>query len=149
MIQEWARKLLTSDGRVNRLQYLGYHAVCYIMLLCAVLIGILVSVTLSPVLGTAATDTLLVGLAVAVLISYLYSQACITIKRLHDQNLSGWWYAGLLMITFSSGAFQESNPSLSAVLGMAALIANFALLIRPGTDGINRFDAVAEQSQQD
>ncbi len=51
----------------------------------------------------------------------------VAVRRLHDCNMSGWWYLGL------------SLASAVPVIGFLASIALFVLLVLPGTQGGNRF----------
>lgn len=49
------------------------------------------------------------------------------VRRLHDRNISGWWYLGLVVASFIP------------FLGIIAAIAFLVLMVLPGTDGPNRF----------
>lgn len=51
----------------------------------------------------------------------------VTVRRLHDRDMSGWWYLGL------------SVAGLLPVVGFLASIALFVLMVLPGTPGSNRF----------
>lgn len=57
----------------------------------------------------------------------LIPSIAVTVRRLHDRDMSGWWYLGLAV----AGAIP--------VIGFAASIALFVLMVLPGTDGDNRF----------
>ena len=54
----------------------------------------------------------------------------VTIRRLHDRNLSGWWYGGLLIASFI--------PILNIFAGIGMLVMLVVLML-DGTDGPNRF----------
>lgn len=54
----------------------------------------------------------------------------VTIRRLHDRNLSGWWYGGLLIASFI--------PILNIFAGIGMLVM-LVILMLDGTDGPNRF----------
>ena len=51
----------------------------------------------------------------------------VTVRRLHDRDLSGWWYLGFIV------------ASLVPLIGFIASIAFLVVLVLPGTEGPNRF----------
>jgi uncharacterized membrane protein YhaH (DUF805 family) len=51
----------------------------------------------------------------------------VVVRRLHDRNMSGWWYLGVILASFIP------------VVGGLAGIAMFVLFCLPGTPGPNRF----------
>lgn len=51
----------------------------------------------------------------------------VTVRRLHDRDMSGWWYLGFVVASFIP------------FVGFVAGIALFVLLVLPGTRGSNRF----------
>ncbi len=57
----------------------------------------------------------------------LIPSIAVTVRRLHDRDMSGWWYLGLVA------------ASAIPLVGFAASIALIVLLVLPGTDGGNRF----------
>ncbi|RPF72094.1 DUF805 domain-containing protein [Aurantiacibacter spongiae] len=62
---------------------------------------------------------------IAMFVPYL----AVTVRRLHDREMSGWWYGGLLIASF------VPFVNMVAWLGFLALIVVCAL---PGTAGPNR-----------
>ncbi len=69
-----------------------------------------------------------VGLLMAVWwVATLVPNVAVTVRRLHDRDMSGWWYLGFIIANFI--------PLLNLVAGVAFLV--IALL--PGTAGPNRF----------
>ena len=54
----------------------------------------------------------------------------VTVRRLHDRGLSGWWYAGLIILSFV--------PVIGA-LSFFGFIALLVVCILPGEDGPNRW----------
>jgi uncharacterized membrane protein YhaH (DUF805 family) len=57
----------------------------------------------------------------------LIPSIAVTVRRLHDRDMSGWWYLGLTV------------AGLLPVVGFLASIALFVLMVLPGTPGSNRF----------
>lgn len=51
----------------------------------------------------------------------------VTVRRLHDRDMSGWWYLGLAV------------AGLLPLVGFVASIALLVLMVLPGTAGSNRF----------
>lgn len=73
------------------------------------------------------------GLGLIVLaywLAVLIPGIAVTVRRLHDRELSGWWYGGLLIASFIP------IVNFFALLGFLVL---FVFLLLPGTRGPNRF----------
>lgn len=51
----------------------------------------------------------------------------VTVRRLHDRDMSGWWYLGFIV------------ASMIPFVGWIASIALLVILVLPGTPGSNRF----------
>lgn len=51
----------------------------------------------------------------------------VTVRRLHDRDMSGWWYLGMIVASFIP------------IVGLLASIAFLVLMFLPGTSGSNRF----------
>ncbi len=51
----------------------------------------------------------------------------VTIRRLHDRDMSGWWYLGFILL------------SMIPMVGFIASIAMLVIFFLPGTPGPNRF----------
>lgn len=66
--------------------------------------------------------------ALYVLAAFIPSIA-VTVRRLHDRDMSGWWYLGLAV------------AGLVPFVGFIANIALLVLFVLPGTPGSNRFGA--------
>ena len=60
-------------------------------------------------------------------LAVLVPSIALTVRRLHDRNMSGWWYLGILV------------ASLIPFVGLFASLAYLVLMLLPGTDGPNRF----------
>lgn len=57
----------------------------------------------------------------------LLPSIAVTIRRLHDRDMSGWWYLGAIV------------GSMIPIAGVLVAIAFLVLLALPGTPGPNRF----------
>jgi uncharacterized membrane protein YhaH (DUF805 family) len=67
----------------------------------------------------------------------------LTVRRLHDLNLSGWWILAIWIVpaALEAGAVQAlNNPQLGSLLSsVASLLIGLWLCLAPGTRGANRF----------
>ncbi len=68
-----------------------------------------------------------VGLYGLYALAALIPSIAVTVRRLHDRDMSGWWYLGLTL------------ASLIPLIGFVCSIALFVLMVLPGTSGSNRF----------
>jgi uncharacterized membrane protein YhaH (DUF805 family) len=59
----------------------------------------------------------------------LIPSIAVTVRRLHDRDMSGWWYLGLTV------------AGVIPLIGILASIALLVLMVLPGTPGSNRFGA--------
>jgi len=60
-------------------------------------------------------------------LAVLVPTIAVTVRRLHDRDMSGWWYLGFFIAAFI--------PIVGFVSGIALLV----LMLLPGTPGPNRF----------
>ncbi len=60
-------------------------------------------------------------------LAILVPSIAVNIRRLHDRDMSGWWYLGFIV------------ASMIPFVGIIAGIAYLVLMFLPGTDGPNRF----------
>jgi len=56
-----------------------------------------------------------------------FPSIAVVVRRLHDRDMSGWWYLGMIV------------ASLIPFVGFIASIAFLVILLLPGTPGPNRF----------
>jgi len=111
-------QLLSAQGRLGRVRYIGYSIGLGMLVNGAMLlmggIGILLKGG-SEVFGMAATGLLIILALLALIVSILLS-----IQRLHDFDASGWW-------------------TVLTVVPLANVALYLVLLIMPGAQGPNRF----------
>ncbi len=77
--------------------------------------------------GTNPVFWLGIGLLFLFLIAIIVPSIAVTVRRLHDRNLSGWWYLGAIL------------AGMIPVIGSLASIALIVVTLLPGTPGPNRF----------
>lgn len=147
--------LFAFEGRVGRLNYLlglialnlVATALLYIMMLSLGGIGVVLA-PLTESGGQAdpeAVKTLVAGIGIVGLVMFvlilgltLYSSTAIQVKRLHDMNVSGWFY----LLNFSSipaVIFAAELGPVSLFLFLLPLGLGIACLFFPGTRGPNQF----------
>lgn len=66
----------------------------------------------------------------------------VTVRRLHDRNLSGWWLllpiSALALWFLGNGVAAESN-TIGSALSLAMCIGYLAILSMPGQPGANKY----------
>jgi uncharacterized membrane protein YhaH (DUF805 family) len=67
------------------------------------------------------------GLLVIYVLAALIPSIAVTVRRLHDRDMSGWWYLGVIV------------ASLIPILNIIVAIGFLVLMLLPGTPGPNRF----------
>ena len=75
---------------------------------------------------------LVVLLIIALVVLIFIGNVTLSIRRLHDLNLSGWWYMLILILT---------NLSNSTILDLIALGFYIYLIFKRGTAGENKYGA--------
>jgi len=126
-------------GRSRRMEYWSFFLLNFIVVLFLVFVMLGTGAASGAFADIEAGDP---GAAFAMmfggfgLIILLYSLAvliptiAVTIRRLHDRDMSGWWYGGLLIASFIP------------IVNFLAMIGNlvlFVILLLPGTPGPNRY----------
>lgn len=125
------RRYAEFSGRSRRKEYWMFSLM--LMIVYSVLAGLMISGGLiaamdgvnDPELGP--TFWLGAGLAVLVSLAIIVPSVAVTIRRLHDRDMSGWWYLGIII----AGAIPFVGPLVN--------IGFLVLMCLPGTPGPNRF----------
>ena len=143
-------KVFTIQGRLNRMPYNIFSFV--LMLIPVVIITLMfllqayLKTNLKLVSGTFANVLIAAALiAVFIVILCFIGQVTLTIRRLHDLNLSGWFY--LLFIipdTLTAALYNEASSlmkMISIVLTLIPVIFFLLLMFKRGTDGENKYGA--------
>ncbi len=125
---------LSLTGRIKRQEFsLGYFG---LLAVCGLLSRLLTEIAFFNTAGrTWYRDELAVALSLPFLFAMLiliWPFVAITVKRLHDINLSGWWMLLVLVIPFATRLI-GINPSTLMLIGYALLST------LPGSTGNNRF----------
>lgn len=132
------RRYADFRGRSRRMEFWSFglfNAVIYAVL-AGVMIGTGASLSsLSDTGGNPASAAiglffsgfgLLIGLY---WLATIIPTVAVTVRRLHDRDMSGWWYLGFIVL------------SLIPLVGFLVSIAFLVIMFLPGTPGPNRFGA--------
>ena len=85
------------------------------------------SVEADPFAGIGTLSTIGISLYGIFVLAVLIPSIAVTVRRLHDRDMSGWWYLGFIV------------ASAIPLLGLIASIAFLVVMFLPGTEGPNRF----------
>lgn len=126
------KQLFSYQGRIGRLRYFGLSTgVLFVLLLSVFLVGFAAMLLESYALFFLFLPIWAVGLV---------AQTMLGIRRLHDLDLSGWWYVPCLLVMTVGGQMATSGePTLAAIGTIVYLAPSLLLLLKAGTEGPNRF----------
>ena len=124
-------KYCSFKGRASRSEFWWF-------MLCIGLINLAANIVLSPLPPKTA-----MGLNFLVSLALLLPNLGVTVRRLHDRNLAGWWLLvpilSLLFWLLGRGAPGGNAGLVAALLSLSMCICYLAILSLPGTAGPNRF----------
>ena len=138
---KFLKKIFTTQGRLNRLPYNMYSfALLAISFVTIFLMSMLqgVASTIEPISALVfALLAFIVGMAAFI------GQVTLTIRRLHDLNLSGWYYLFYIILSISPAFFyDEENLAMlliALVFSLASLILPLFVIFKRGTVGENKY----------
>ncbi len=119
------QKDATFSGRASRSEYWWF--VLFVILVAIVLSLVMVAGMDFNTGEFGALGMLGGGLLGIFYLGVLIPSLAVAVRRLHDRNMSGWWYLGFIALSFSP------------VVGFVASIAMLVIFCLKGTDGDNRF----------
>lgn len=122
------------SGRSRRLEYWMFALLNLIVfaVLTALLFmgGLSTSALENPEAGLPPFNAFFIVIAIVMaawVIAIFVPSIAVVVRRLHDRDMSGWWYAGLIVVSFVP------------FVGFIASIAFLVLMLLPGTPGPNRY----------
>ncbi len=124
-------KFFTFSGRASRSEY--WYTMLFLLLISIALFAMVFVVIGLPSSsstfesGPPVAGMIMIGLASLAYLVAIIPTIALTIRRLHDRNMSGWWYLGFFVL------------GMVPYVGFLATIAMLVITILKGTDGENRF----------
>ena len=130
--------LFSFEGRLARLRYFLLSVVTALLASAAIavlMIGIFAH-------GARVSGPALIGCAV-ILLAVSIIGLSLTVRRLHDLDLTGWWvlaiWGGPAAIEAVRYQLADAPKLASTVSGLISLAIGLWLWLMPGTPGANRF----------
>jgi uncharacterized membrane protein YhaH (DUF805 family) len=118
-------KYATFQGRAARSEY--WYFTLGVVLVGLVLSGLLMLGMDFNTGNINGFGYLVIGLLGIFYLGILIPGIAVAVRRLHDRNMSGWWYLGFIAL------------SMIPFVGFIASIAMLVIFCLKGTDGDNRF----------
>jgi uncharacterized membrane protein YhaH (DUF805 family) len=136
--------LFSWGGRMGRLAYFGYSILLSVMLVVLNLVLLLPLRNAPDAKGITIAITLILGAM------GIWGGFCLAAKRLHDVDLSAWYYVWIILIPalLNGVGVAMRHPEVGmTVPGLVVSLAGLTflllvyliLLFWPGTDGTNRY----------
>ncbi len=130
------KRYVDFQGRSRRLEYWSFTL--FNAVVATVLIGLAFALeptgdeatletSLENVVAANAGSLIFLSLFAIYFLAILVPSIAVAVRRLHDRNLSGWWYLAFVV------------ASLLPLLGFIASIAFIIFMALPDTNGANRF----------
>lgn len=128
------KRYFDFSGRSRRKEYWSFALLLFIIYLVPLALMLaggfpLMSMNDPEAMPAAPGPLFLVGAGLMglVALAIIIPTIAVTVRRLHDRDLSGWWYLGVIA------------ASMIPFVGFLASIAFLVLMFLPGTPGPNRF----------
>lgn len=137
-------KWITFSGRAPRSEYWWFMLANILLYVLLMVLGGGLAFGLGSLGGGSAMGIItVIILAVPILFLFIASLSAM-VRRLHDRNLSGWWYVGLIALSAAQGGVGAFDPGgiMSLVFTGLYVVGSIALLVvlcLKGTAGENRF----------
>ena len=138
---KFLKKIFTTQGRLNRLPYNMYSfALLAISFVTIFLMSMLqgVASTIEPI-----SALVFALLAFVVGIMAFIGQVTLTIRRLHDLNLSGWYYLlYIILSTLPAVIYNEESLTMMLIalaITLISLILPLFVIFKRGTVGENKY----------
>ncbi len=141
MYSKISDKLFSEKGRITRMQYVMYQCLAIIGFVAASSVAALFYHTLKMIWPSESIIVIVPMLMIVVaFFAAIYSNVCITIKRFHDMDISGWHYLWFVLLNAVSGHGLGADPRIMALIDIAIVSGFIVLALIPGTEGTNRYD---------
>lgn len=122
------------QGRSRRMEYWMFALFNLIVVTVLMVIAMAMGAGMSTLSDTSDPTAALgmltggVGLFIGIYgLAVIIPSIAVAVRRLHDRDMSGWWYLGIVVASFIP------------FVGFVAAIAFLVLMLLPGTPGPNRY----------
>ena len=132
-IRCFSKKYFQFKGRASRKEYLSFLIFDNFLLF---LMGFLVNISSSNIV--------IVTLAVVYKLISIFPSISVTVRRVHDLNLSAWWCTILIVLFSMLIPFIKISTNIIAlcaliILGISIFILSLFVIFKKGTDGVNDY----------
>jgi uncharacterized membrane protein YhaH (DUF805 family) len=126
---------LFLSGRLGRLAYFGYSILLWLVL------TLIAVIMVWPAYKTPNQDTVILLASLIVGALAIWGGLALTVKRLHDLDMSGWHYLWMgLLPALVNGVGRGMHSLPITIAGVVlSLVFGLFLLFWPGTDGSNAY----------
>lgn len=127
--------LFKFQGRASRSEFWWFM---FFIGLVNLTTGLIFSL-LPPMFGT--------SLSLVISLMLLPANLGVSVRRLHDRNLRGWWLLLPIVSLVLAILFGAQNNVVSNVVSLSMCICYLAILCMPSQTGVNRFGPEPQQSR--
>lgn len=113
------------QGRAARSEY--WFFALFVFIVAAILTGLLFATVDFNTQQVSGLGYVVIAILAVFYLAILIPSIAVAVRRLHDRNMSGWWYLGFIVL------------SAIPFVGVVASIAMLVIFCLKGTDGDNRF----------
>lgn len=113
------------QGRAARSEY--WFFALFIFIVAAILSALMFATVDFNTGQISSLGYVIIAVLAVFYLAILIPSIAVAVRRLHDRNMSGWWYLGFIVL------------SAIPFVGIVAAIAMLVIFCLKGTDGDNRF----------
>lgn len=123
----YQQKYITFSGRAPRSEYWYFQLFFFIVMTVLMTLMFALGGVDIEGMGLSSVGFVIMGVIALFYLASLLPLLSVTVRRLHDRNLSGWWLLASVAV------------SVIPFIGIFASLALVIILILKGTDGDNKF----------
>ena len=132
-IRCFSKKYFQFKGRASRKEYLSFLIFNSLLLF---LMGVLINISSSNIF--------IITLAGVYKLISIFPSISVTVRRVHDLNLSAWWCTILIVLFSMLIPFIKISANIIAlcaliILGISIVILSLFVIFKKGTDGVNDY----------
>ena len=132
-IRCFSKKYFQFKGRASRKEYLSFLIFNSLLLF---LMGVLINISSSNIF--------IITLAGVYKLISIFPSISVTVRRVHDLNLSAWWCTILIVLFSMLIPFIKISANIIAlyaliILGISIFILSLFVIFKKGTDGVNDY----------